>query len=121
MVAKTYLAERLRDARKRADIDVNSAGEMLGRSGKTISAWEAGTNEPSPEMMIDICKCYNVPISFFFPPEVQNGNALTAEERELLEAFRNMAPRFRELLLENARVYRDGGRAKNNQVSEGIA
>lgn len=39
--------------------------------------------------------------------------SLSSQERELVECYRSMSPRFQSLLLENARAYRDNGQAKN--------
>lgn len=41
---------------------------------------------------------------------------LSSIERELVECYRCMTPRFKNLLLENARAYAENGQAKNNQV-----
>ena len=45
---------------------------------------------------------------------------LSPDERELVECYRASTPRLRVLLLESARVYADGGAAKNNKDSEDV-
>ena len=99
-MTKTYLSERLREARKTAKLDVNAAGSLVGRSGKAVAAWEAGINEPSPELLIAICKAYDVPISFFFPPDVSGETEMQSQEERLLEMFSACSPTGKQRVLE---------------------
>lgn len=68
---RSFLARKLRDARNKAGLSVDAVGKIVGRSGKSVSAWETGRSEPSADMMISLCELYETPISFFYPaPEV---------------------------------------------------
>ena len=69
-----YIAERIRELRKNAGLDVETVGAGCGRSGKTVSAWETGRNVPSAEMLITICRFFGVSISYFYPSEVTDGD-----------------------------------------------
>ena len=70
MVSENYIAEKLRELRKSKGLDVETVGAGVGRSGKTVSAWETGRNVPSAEMLITICMYFGVDIDYFYPPEV---------------------------------------------------
>ena len=66
MAEKTYLAKRLRDARKAAGLTLAQAGDAVEKSSKTISAYEAAINEPSVDTLIGLCEAYKVDVSYFF-------------------------------------------------------
>lgn len=40
MTAREYMAKKLQYLRKRNGLTVNEVGEAVGKSGKTVSAWE---------------------------------------------------------------------------------
>lgn len=96
----TYLAIRLKEARKSAKMSAAEAGALLNRSDSTIYAYESGMAEPSAEQLLILCRVYGVEISFFYPPEYsKNGRGLTKDEQRLLDAFRKMEPERRQLVL----------------------
>ena len=107
MTSRTHLAESLRRARKGAGISMKDAGAAVGRSLKTVSAWESGQNEPSPEMLMALCRVYGVPISFFFPPELSGFEYAVVRlpdklEDELIENYRASSPKGRAQIIEYA-------------------
>ena len=104
MVSNNYIADRLRELRKHAGLDVDTVGKGVGRSGKTISAWETGRNVPSADMLISICKFFGVDIDYFYPPEVtRNANGdfapLSPEEQELVSLYRSSNAHGREQMM----------------------
>lgn len=117
-----YIADGIRTLRKQAGKSVDEVGAGVGRSGKTIAAWETGRNVPSADMLIDICRYFGVNIDYFYPPEVTErpSDALTRDERELLDIYRHLDPNGREtaLRLLTALSPRAGD---TGSVSEGIA
>lgn len=84
----SYLAIRLKEARKKAGLSASEAGERIDRSSSAIYAWENGTAEPSPELLITLCHLYGVDISFFFPPELSKPEHLNNIERTIIERYR---------------------------------
>lgn len=107
MVDERYIAKRIRELRKNANMDVDTVGEGVGRSGKTVSAWETGRNVPSAEMLIDLCHFFGVNIDYFYPPEVTAPLPefpLTPEEHELVGIFAALDERDRAVLLSTARA-----------------
>ena len=95
------IATAIRRLRKSAGMSVDDVGAAVGRTGKAVSAWEAGYSQPSAEMLIDLCRLFGVDISYFYPPEVAacSSDALTADERELLDIYRGLDPNGRETAL----------------------
>ena len=106
MVSNNYIADRLRKLRKNAGLDVDTVGKGVGRSGKTISAWETGRNVPSADMLISICKFFEVDIDYFYPPEVTRQSHAdgkrSSEELNLLVFYRSMNSEGRARLMEQA-------------------
>lgn len=104
MNRKTHLAEALKAAREQAGMTKEQAGKAVGRSHKTIAAYETGTNEPSPEKLLVLCRLYGVSIGFFFPPDVGGSEANRPDELALLECFRECSPMGREKIVDYARM-----------------
>lgn len=87
----SHLANKLREARKHAHMDAVQAGEAVGRSSKTIYAWECGAAEPSAEQLLALCRAYGVEISYFYPPEYSTPwRGLSIDERKLLDGYRKL-------------------------------
>lgn len=111
MVDERYIAKRIRELRKSANMDVETVGAGVGRSGKTVSAWETGRNVPSAEMLIDLCQFFGVNIDYFYPPEVTaplHEFPLSPDENELISIYAALDARDKERLLEIARVMAGG-------------
>ena len=102
MEKKTYLAKRLRAARKNAGMSLADAGASVGKSSKAISAYEAAINEPNMETMIGLCRAYGVEVSYFFPPV--NSDASDDALAVLRDYFEASSDHGRELILELARM-----------------
>jgi len=113
-----YIAERIRELRKNAGLDVNTVGEGVGRSGKTVSAWETGRNSPSPEMLITICKFFGVSISYFYPPDVSDNESPATLPRDvatLVDLCSKLNPEQIDILVMTARNFV----AANEKYGEG--
>jgi len=108
MVSNNYIADRLRKLRKNAGLDVDTVGKGVGRSGKTVSAWEAGRNMPSADMLISICLFFGVDIDYFYPPEVTSKGVFSdahsrPEDNELLTIYHSLTDYGKSQLLIYAR------------------
>ena len=117
-----YIAERIKTLRKRAGWSVDTVGLAVGRTGKAVSAWEAGYSTPSADMLADLCRLFNVRIDYFFPPDVASldSDALTADEAELLDLYRSLDANGREMALYAVRGMASS-REDTGRVAEGIA
>ena len=116
------IATAIRRLRKSAGMTVDDVGAAVGRTGKAVSAWEAGYSQPSAEMLIDLCRLFGVDISYFYPPDVTSldPDALSRDERELLDLYRSMDENGREMALYAIRGM-VSLRADTSHVAEGIA
>ena len=61
------MAEMLKYHRIKADMTVYDVGEKVGKSGKTVDAWEHGRGQPDADMLLKLCSLYEVPsVGAFF-------------------------------------------------------
>lgn len=105
------IARGIRRLRKRAGMNVDEVGAIVGKSGKAVSAWETGRNEPDAETLIAICRFFEVDISYFYPTEVTAPTVLAVDERELVDLYRSFDEGTRFQLFDFARYLdarRDG-------------
>ena len=109
------LATRLKHFRERAGLTIYEAGEKLGKSGKTISAWENGRGQPDADMLLSLCDLYSIDsISELYGEEPVA--APSADEAALLALFRGMNEEGREKVLSYASdLERTGQYKKDNQ------
>ena len=88
MTTREYMARKLREFRSTKGLSVDEVGAAIGKSGKTISAWEVGRGQPDADKLVDLCKVYGVRIADFYSSDVSQGVTLTAEEAALIDSFR---------------------------------
>ena len=88
------LATRLKYFREREGLTIYEVGEKIGKSGKTISAWENGRGQPDADMLITLCDIYHIAsISELLNQpsaqiEIQKTSDFTPLEEEIIEAYR---------------------------------
>lgn len=106
MTVKTNIALGLKKARKAAGMSVDEIGAALGKSGKTISAWEVGRGQPDGDELIVLCRLLGVHLSDFygnefeeFVADVESEAVFTSEERELLMYFRSVGAEGKQTIL----------------------
>ena len=84
----------LKHYRELAGLTVYQVGELIGKSGKTVSAWENGRGQPDADMFLKLCDVYKVEsVAVFFGQESKQGDKsevdLTENERRILTLYRN--------------------------------
>ena len=86
--ARDILATKLKEYRQRSGLTIYEVGKKLGRSGKTVSAWETGRGQPDAEMFVKLYYLYGVEsMSEFYGIEDKDA---PLEEVELLKAYRKL-------------------------------
>lgn len=73
---RAHIASTLKRLRKNAGMNVDEVGAKLGKSGKTISAWEVGRGQPDGDELIALCRLFDAHISEFF------GEAIPVSEED---------------------------------------
>lgn len=72
MSVRDNIAKGLKAARKNANMSVDEVGSAIGKSGKTISAWEVGRGQPDGDELITLCKLFDVHLKDFFGSEYRH-------------------------------------------------
>ena len=92
---KDVLGKRLKEYRINAGLTIFQVGERLGKSGKTVSAWENCRSQPDADTLFALCKLYGISsISELLAEET--APAIPAEPprsvlvNELLEIFESL-------------------------------
>ena len=112
MTVKVNIANGLKNARKKAGKSVDEVGAILGKSGKTISAWENERGQPDGDELIKICHFLGCHLSDMYGYEyvdylTQDSEIkeLTDDERELVRNFRTLSERGKRALLVGLRDF----------------
>lgn len=93
-MSKEYIAAVLKKLRTNSGLTADEVGKIIGKSGKTVNAWENGRGQPDAEILIKLCSIYKVEnILAEFDEENYIKKALepiTALEQELLCYFNKL-------------------------------
>lgn len=95
------IAGNIKRYRLASGMSVEEFGEAVGKSGKTISAWEVGRGQPDADMLISLCRLFDVDISDFYGED--GAVSLTSDEKALLGYFQQLNISARATLLMVAR------------------
>ena len=82
MSVKENIAAGLKAARKKAGFNVDEVGAAVGKSGKTISAWEVGRGQPDGDELIALCKFLGVRLKDFYGEEYESDYILPADDSD---------------------------------------
>lgn len=105
--ARSILAAKLKEYRQRSKLSVYEVGNKIGKSGKTVSAWEQGRGQPDAEIFIKLYYLYGMDsMSEFFGVEDEEA---PTDEVELLTAYRQLNQTGKELVLTNAKALAKSG------------
>ena len=90
MSTREFMAAKLREYRKAKGMSPKEVGKVIGKSDKTISAWEVGRGQPDADMLVTLCQLFSVNISDFYPDIDQQDEEVITKQNEirLLRAFR---------------------------------
>ena len=105
--ARAILAEKLKYYRQRSGMTIYEVGNAIGKSGKTVSAWETGHGQPDAEMFMRLYYLYGVDsMSEFFGILDKD---MPVSETELLESFRKLNDEGQRLILATIKAYINSG------------
>ncbi|MCR1842794.1 helix-turn-helix transcriptional regulator [Murimonas intestini] len=99
-MVREELAKRLKYYRELNNMTVYEVGNAVGKSGKTISAWETGRGQPDADMLIVLCRLYHIhSVADLYGEEAP---LLSVDEKHLVDTFRSLNNDGRNKLLERA-------------------
>lgn len=88
-MSREHIAKVLKQLRLKSGLTAKQVGEMIGKSGKTVSAWENNHGQPDAELLITLCDIYNVDdILKAFREDFTETISLTEHEKSVIIAYR---------------------------------
>lgn len=99
---RDQLAGRLKYFRERSGLTIYEAGERIGKSGKTISAWENRRGQPDADMLLALCDLYHIDSIAELYGESAPHTALSDPEKYLVEVYSALNDEGREELVNYA-------------------
>lgn len=111
-MSKEYIAKTLKRLRESVGLTADQVGEIIGKSGKTVNAWENGRGQPDAEILIKLCGVYkvdNLLAEFDTTNTISKIKNFSAEEISIIKKYRDLDPRGRDVVntvLEKEYAYR---------------
>lgn len=59
-MSRERIAQVLKALRAKSGLTADQVGAMIGKSGKTVNAWENNHGQPDAEMLMILCEIYQV-------------------------------------------------------------
>lgn len=91
-MSRDYIASTLRRLREATGLTADQVGELVGKSGKTVNAWENNRGQPDAEMLMTLCDIYHVEniLAEFNPQKIENPIAgLSPHEVKVITSYRS--------------------------------
>lgn len=114
---RKILASKLKECRERAGLTAKEAGAAIGKSEKTVNAWEHGRGQPDADMLFTLCKLYHIESISVFYGIKEEPLSLTAEEAELIRLYRSFNAQGRSLAMSNMRIFAGNPELQKEQQS----
>jgi len=88
-MSRETIAKNLKRLREQSGLTADQVGAMIGKSGKTVNAWENNRGQPDAEILIQLCDIYKVDnILDEFRDERTNPFTVSDHEKTLVIAYR---------------------------------
>lgn len=89
-MSRYEIASALKRLRTNSGLKADEVGAMLGKSGKTVNAWENGRGQPDADTLIALSDIYGVEdILSEFRGESKRRITLSAHEVDVILAYRS--------------------------------
>lgn len=92
------LATKLKEYRTQAGLTINDVGERIGKSGKTVSAWECGRGQPDADMLLALCELYGVSSISEFYGETQSAVPYSIQAQKIAAAYEKATAKEKKLI-----------------------
>lgn len=90
-MSREFIAQKLQELRIKSGLTADEVGKKIGKSGKTVNAWEHNHGQPDAETLIALCDIYDVEDILMEFREEKPSSAifhLNEHEQELVVAYR---------------------------------
>jgi len=90
-MSRESIAKTLKRLREQSGLTADQVGNILGKSGKTVNAWENNRGQPDAEILMRLCDIYNVEdiLSEFRDKTSESAIALSEKEKKIILAYRS--------------------------------
>ncbi len=90
-MSKQAIAQNLKRLRERTGLTADEVGLKIGKSGKTVNAWENGRGQPDADILISLCQIYNVDnILAEFNSALKSQYDLSHSEQNVIKKYRQL-------------------------------
>lgn len=90
-MSRESIAKVLKRLREQSNLTADQVGLLVGKSGKTVNAWENNRGQPDAEILMQLCDIYKVKdILAEFRDDIRaiDTNAFTPAEEEHIKKYR---------------------------------
>lgn len=89
-MSREIIAKSLKRLREQSGLTADQVGALVGKSGKTVNAWENNRGQPDAEMLMKLCDIYNVGdiLAEFREDTCEAPFALSEHEKAVVIAYR---------------------------------
>ena len=89
-MSRETIAKVLKRLRERSGLTAEEVGALVGKSGKTVNAWEHNRGQPDAEILILLCDIYHVEniLAEFREDVPQSPISLSEHEKRVVLAYR---------------------------------
>lgn len=98
-MSKEAIAATLKKLREQSKLTADEVGAKIGKSGKTVNAWENGRGQPDADILIQLCKIYKVNnILAEFNSSLKNSYMLDHSEQNVINKYRQLDERAKDIV-----------------------
>lgn len=94
-MSREFIARKLKELREKSGLTADEVGAKIGKSGKTVNAWEHNRGQPDAEILIALCDIYEVDDILYEFREIKNVSnnnnnnfLLSTHEKQVILAYR---------------------------------
>lgn len=100
---RRILASKLKECRKRSGLSAKDVGNAVGKSEKTINAWEHGRGQPDADMLFNLRVLYKIEnINVFYGVDDVD---YAEDELKLLKLYRGLSVDGKALVMNMIRTF----------------
>ena len=99
-MSRELIAKKLKELRDQSGLTADEVGALIGKSGKTVNAWENNRGQPDAEILIQLSDIYHIDnILAAFRPE---GSDALSDLKTLETKYRSLNQKGQEKLIDYA-------------------
>lgn len=77
-------------------LKATTVGQMINKSGKTVSGWEHGIGQPDIDTLVKLCSIYGISSFSVFQDGEEEADAMSRDSLDVADAYQRAAPPVKE-------------------------